>query len=299
MKNVLVIGGSGYIGNRLVNHLSKKFNCHTADIKWFGGPDSTFTQDYATLTIDVLSAYSHVILLAGHSSMAMCEHNWQSAWQNNIVNLTSLIGKLNKDQVLIYASSGSVYGNGGLNRTENMSLASALVEYDLTKQISEQIAIGAMCKTVGLRFGTLSGFANYARNDLMLNAMIISAKTKNKIECFNGHNHRSILGINDCVRAIESIINQSELLEQHDIFNLASFNGTIEDFVNISSRLLDVPIIKHEKITNTFSFELNCNKFIHKFDFSFTDTPNSIINGLVEKYELIEWSNRNKKVLYV
>jgi nucleoside-diphosphate-sugar epimerase len=299
MKNILVIGGSGYIGNRLVNHLSEKFNCHTVDLNWFGGPTSTFTQDYSTLTPDLLGIYSHVILLAGHSSMAMCEYNWQGAWQNNIVNLASLIGKLNKNQVLIYASSGSVYGNGGLNRTENMSLASALVEYDLTKQIGEQIATGAVCKTVGLRFGTLSGFANYARNDLMLNAMVISAKTKNKIECFNGHNHRSILGINDCVRAIESIISQSELLEQHDIFNLASFNGTVENFVDISSKLLDVPVIKHEKITNTFSFELNCNKFIHKFNFSFTDTPNSIINSLVEKYESIEWSPRIKKVLYV
>jgi nucleoside-diphosphate-sugar epimerase len=298
MNNILVIGGSGYVGNALVSYLSKNFNCHSIDIKWFDGPDGNFTQDYNTLSTEFLNIYSHVILLAGHSSMAMCEHNWQSAWQNNIVNLASLIGKLNKNQVLIYASSGSVYGNGGLNRTENMNLASALVEYDLTKQLGEQIATGAICKTVGLRFGTLSGFANYARSDLMLNAMVISAKTKNNIDCYNGHNHRSILGINDCNRAIETIINQTRLLEQHDIFNLASFSGTIETFANITGQTLNVPVNKHEKITNTFSFALNCNKFIHKFNFSFNDTAQTIISELIEKYDVIKWSPRTKKVFY-
>ena len=146
MNNVLVIGGSGYIGNALV----KQLQCDSVDLRWFGGPDNVIVQDYATLTKEFLSTYSHIVLLAGHSSMAMCDANWQSAWQNNIVNFANLIGKLNSNQVLIYASSGSVYGNGGMNRTETMSLASALVEYDLTKQICEQIALGAICKTVGL-----------------------------------------------------------------------------------------------------------------------------------------------------
>lgn len=299
MNNILVIGGSGYIGSALVNHLRKAHNCDTVDLRWFGGPESTFQQDFATLPIDMLSKYTHVVLLAGHSSMAMCENNWHSAWQNNIVNLASLIGKLNANQTLIYASSGSVYGNGGMSRTETMSLATALLEYDLTKQISEQVAVGAICKTVGLRFGTLSGFSTHARNDLMLNAMVNSAKLKNKIECYNGHNHRSILGINDCVRAIETIINQNSVLEQHDIFNLASLNGSIRTFAETTGTTLNVPIITHDKITNTFSFELNCNKFIHKFGFTFTDTLESIINELVENYDSIEWSPRTEKVIYV
>jgi len=293
MNKVLVIGGSGYIGNALV----KRLQCDNVDLRWFGGPDS-ITQDYATLTKEFLSTYSHIVLLAGHSSMAMCDTNWQSAWQNNIVSFASLIGKLDSHQVLIYASSGSVYGNGGMNRTEGMSLATALVEYDLTKQLCEQVATGALCKTVGLRFGTLSGPAEYARSDLMLNAMITSAKTKNKIECFNGHNHRSILGINDCIRAIETIITKDAILEQHEIFNLASLSGSIKTFAETAVSILNVPLINHEKITNTFSFELNCNKFIHKFNFTFTDTVESILAELVEQYESIEWSNRNKKVIY-
>lgn len=294
MSKILVIGGSGYIGNKLV----KQLQCDSVDLRWFGGPDSTLVQDYATLNKEFLSNYSHIVLLAGHSSMAMCDNNWQSAWQNNIVSFANLIGKLNSNQILIYASSGSVYGNGGMNRTETMSLATALVEYDLTKQLCEQIATGAICKTVGLRFGTLSGPADYARSDLMLNAMIHSAKTKNQIECFNGHNHRSILGINDCIRAIETIIKQDAVLEQHEIFNLASLSNSIETFAKSAASVLNVPLINHEKITNTFSFELNCNKFIHKFNFTFTDTVESILAELVERYDSIEWSNRNKKVIY-
>ncbi len=123
---VLVIGGSGYIGSAVAKHL----NADTVDLQWFGGSTPTHKVDYRTLSKDFLADYSHVILLAAHSSMAMCADNWQSAWQNNVTNLCHLVSKLTKDQTLVYASSGSVYGSGGLNRAESMELGPAKIEYD-------------------------------------------------------------------------------------------------------------------------------------------------------------------------
>lgn len=301
MKKILVIGGAGYIGSSLVRHVrEQQFDVTTVDLGWFGNVQpSDLTVDFAKVGKSFYSDFSHVVLLAAHSSMAMCQDNYQSAWANNVTNFSSLLSKLDSEQVLIYASSGSVYGQGGKGRLESMSLASAQIEYDLTKQIIEQLAVGAKCKTVGLRFGTLGGFNHVARSDLMLNAMTISAKNNGYIQCFNGTNHRSILGINDCVRAIVTIIEQDQLVEKNDIFNLASFSGSIESFAIGAANILSSSIIIEDLITNKFSFELNCNRFINRFNFTFTDTAESIITGLLENYDKITWSPRVDKIQYV
>jgi nucleoside-diphosphate-sugar epimerase len=291
----LVIGGSGYIGSALV----AKLGADSVDIKWFGGPDPTIIANYNSLPADFYSNYDCIVLLAAHSSMAMCAGNYASAWQNNVTALSGLISKLNADQTLIYASSGSVYGNGGLDRQESMTLATAQIEYDLTKQIGEQVAYGAKCKTVGLRFGTLSGYNSVARSDLMLNAMTISAKNTGEINCYNGANHRSILGIKDCVRAICAIIAQPELADQHDIFNLSSFGGSIDSFATVAGSILTVPVIRHPEITNNFSFELNSSKFERRYNFHFEDTAESIITSILENYDSIVWSPRTEKIKYV
>jgi nucleoside-diphosphate-sugar epimerase len=284
---VLVIGGSGYIGSAV----AKNLNADTVDLQWFGGPKPTFKIDYRELSKDFFAEYSHIILLAAHSSMAMCANNWHSAWQNNVTNLSNLIGKLEAHQTLIYASSGSVYGNGGLNRVENIDLDTALIEYDLTKQIGEKVAAGSRCSTIGLRLGTLSGFNTHARSDLMLNAMTISALTDKKITVYNGDNHRSILGLADCVRAIEHMVTLRPN-KKHDVFNLASFNGSIMHFAESASRVLTVPLDIKTEVTNNFSFELNANKFKDIYNFEFAETAETIIKSLVDNYEQIEWSLR-------
>lgn len=301
MKNqVLLLGGSGYIGSALQQTLTSALIQYTnCDLRWFGGPEPHIHGDYKNLSADYIQEFSHVVVLAAHSSMAMCADNWASAWNNNVVNLAALAGKMLPEQTLIYASSGSVYGNGGLDRQEHMSLAQAQIEYDLTKQIGEQVAAGAQCRTVGLRFGTLSGANRHARSDLMLNAMTISAQEKGRIDCYNGHNHRSILGINDCVRAILAIIKNGHLLDQHQIFNLASFGGSIESFAERAGSILGVPVISHPEVTNNFSFELNSAEFARRFNFHFLDSAETIIKSIVDNYTFINWSPRVEKIQYV
>ena len=292
--SVLIIGSSGYIGSALSKYLSKRnYLVTTVDNNMFGGPTPQYKTDYKLLNKEFYTKFSHIILLAGHSSMAMCSDNYADAWENNVIKFTELISKLTENQTLIYASSGSVYGQGGESRKESTPLATAQIEYDLTKQLIEKIALGAKCKTIGLRFGTVNGFNEFARADLMLNAMVINAKTNKNIDCYNGVNHRSILGINDCVRAIKTIINSSnKKLEQHEIFNIASFSGNINSFVEGAGAILNVPINLHPEITNSFSFELDTTKFTNTFGFTFNETLSSIITKLVANYDKVVWSKR-------
>jgi len=298
MSNVLIIGSSGYIGSFLYKHLQKlNYNVTTVDWTMFGGPIPEYNMDYDLLDKEFYSKYTHIILLAAHSSDAMCTDNHENAWGNNVIRFANLIGKLSENHTLIYASSGSVYGFGGVSRQESSALSSPKLEYDLSKQIIEKMATGALCRTIGLRFGTVNGYTEYARADLMLNAMTISAKTNKNIICFNGVNRRSILGINDCARAIETLIKNTHVIDtKHEIFNLASFSNTIENFANIVGKKFDVPVQFESKITNLFSFELDCNKFITKFNFAFNDKPDNIIDDINNNYDSIKWSIRDSLV---
>jgi nucleoside-diphosphate-sugar epimerase/ubiquinone/menaquinone biosynthesis C-methylase UbiE len=295
--SILIIGSSGYIGNSLTKHLHDlQYLVTTVDSNMFGGPKPHYKTDYKLLDKEFYSKFSHIILLAGHSSMAMCSDNYQDAWDNNVTKFADLISKLSEKQTLIYASSGSVYGQGGENRKEYMTLATAQIEYDLTKQMIEKLALGAKCKTVGLRFGTVNGYSEYSRSDLMLNAMVINSKSRGSLDCYNGVNHRSILGINDCVRAIKEIVDKTRspnnTIEHHEIFNLSSVNGSISSFAEKAGSILKVPVTYHPEITNLFSFELDSSKFINTFNFTFKDTIDSILTELVEKYNAIIWSKR-------
>jgi nucleoside-diphosphate-sugar epimerase len=291
---ILVIGGSGYIGSAVAKHL----NADTVDIQWFGGPTPKYNVDYRDLSKEFFADYSHVVLLAAHSSMAMCADNWSSAWQNNVTNFSQLLGKLETNQTLIYASSGSVYGSSGINRVEHEELGPANIEYDLTKQIGEKLAVGARCKTIGLRLGTLSGFNSHARSDLMLNAMTISAINNRKVTVYNGANHRGILGLRDCVRAIETmIIKQPQA--QHSIFNLTSYNGSVLNFAESVATILNVELDIKTEVTNNFSFELDTNMFKNVYGFQFKENAETIINSLVENYADISWTTRVRKIHYV
>jgi len=296
-KSVLILGSSGYIGSALTTYLkSFDYTVATVDIKWFGGPTPEYITDYKLLEKEFLKRFSHIILLAGHSSMAMCHENYNDAWDNNVTKFADLLGKLETDQTLIYASSGSVYGRDGLARSEFMTLATAQGEYDLTKQMIEKLAYGAKCRTVGLRLGTVNGFNKFSRSDLMLNAMVINALTNKKIDCHNGINHRSILGIKDCVSAIKTIIDNTRpekcKLEQHEIFNLASFNGSIRSFAEEAGKILKVQVEHHNEVSNLFSFELDTSKFINKLNFKFKENITTIISDIVDNFDDILWSNR-------
>ena len=158
---VLVIGGQGYIGSYLVPYLTENNILTTC----YGSREL----DYNKLDKSYLEVYTHIIILAGHSSVQMCLDDLQSPWKNNVRNLKNIIDKTNKDQTIIYASSASVYGNKGTKLyTEEDISVDFVNNYDLTKVTIDLLASKYMTqgrKIIGLRFGTVNGGSSVIRND--------------------------------------------------------------------------------------------------------------------------------------
>tara|TARA_R100001463_G_scaffold39983_1_gene85275 strand:+ start:1025 stop:1915 length:891 start_codon:yes stop_codon:yes gene_type:complete len=277
MNETLILGGNGYIGSALYS----KINADSVDLCLFGS-DLGYSKIANFDSVDI-SEYKNIILLAGHSSVQMCEHNKPNAWINNVDYFYNLCEKLRDDQLLIYASSASVYGQKTNICTESDLNINPINHYDLTKINIDIIAnkfINDGKKIVGLRFGTVNGFSPNIRSDLMINSMVYSYKTKGSIWVSNSWIKRPILAIDDLVRAIDKIINADQkYLGQ---YNLCSFNRTVDEISDTVSKVLDCEIVKNKNSNKVYDFEISNKNFQKDYDFTFKCDIESVIISMVD-----------------
>jgi len=298
-KQVLVIGGNGYIGSRLIHDLSSIYNMSSVDICWFGkNLGSSLEADYRTLSKAYLSKFDVVILLAGHSSVKMCEGIITSGWINNVNNFVDLVGKLDKSQLLIYASSGSVYGSKNLITTEDVSLNFKPINYyDLTKysiDLHAEKFIKDGYKIVGFRFGTVNGWSPNIREELMINSMTKKSVEQGVISINNKNISRPILGIADISRVVDKVI-QNPI---SGIYNLASISATVEDISASVNNMLSSKIIETPDVAGAYDFMMDVTKVTKTYDFTFQESIKSIVTELTDNIDKTTFSNRNRFIRY-
>jgi nucleoside-diphosphate-sugar epimerase len=302
-KNILVIGGKGYIGSKISKDLSNEHDVHIMDLCWFDEPESnTIVSDFGMMDKSFYSQFDSVILLAGHSSVKMCEGNINYPYDNNVRNFINLFSNLSSNQQVIYASSSSVYGNAGENKVdENYHDFIPHNHYDITKHVIDLYAPKFDVQYYGLRFGTVNGFSDHMRKDVMINSMVYNALTDGEIKLYIKDIMRPILGINDLSRAVQEIVNCSE--DKRGIYNLASFNKTAEEIAYGVSSVVDAPVkeyesdpfsIKNSKLeTKSYNFSIDSTKFCESFNFKFTDTIETIANGILQNFNNINFTDRS------
>ena len=298
MKKILILGGAGYIGTRLREVLRERHFVKTNDICWFNHDETSDRRDYHKLTKKELAEVEVVIVLAGHSSVPSCLGALYSPWLNNVTNFTDLLDKLD-DQLVIYASSASVYGNSapGQQHKETNTHFTPVNNYDVTKYALDQQATIANLtgkKVIGLRFGTVNGYSANLRVDVMINSMYHSVQNDRGIQVSNSHISRAMLGIEDLCCAVERCIEQP----MPGIYNLSSFNATVGEIAEAVSRKLGAEIVDNGNTANAYDFALDTTLFEQTFDFTFKETPDTILNSLIEHYgeSLPQW--RDKYIIY-
>jgi nucleoside-diphosphate-sugar epimerase len=301
MKKVLLIGGNGYIGSFLSFNLKDKYDIEIVDVNWFSGIDGGI--DFKNLDESYIKSFDSVILLAGHSSVKMCDTDMMSSFNNNVDNFIKLVSKLNKTQKFIYASSSSVYGHTGNSIVdETYKIFEPNNYYDLSKQVIDMYVTKNDINYYGLRFGTVNGWSPRLRSDIMINAMANSAKTDGHIKLYIKDIMRPILGIKDLCRAIEVMIDCDE--DKRGIYNLASFNNTSEGIAKGVSSVMNIPVVEYnildlEKITNVklqttaYNFAIDSSKFEREFNFKFNETIETITKSLIDGFENCDKTNRN------
>lgn len=305
---ILLLGSNGYIGSYLRSKLDGEYELSCVDTCWFNKPhNKCIEKDYRNLDESFLSKFQVVILLAGHSSVKMCEGAFSNAFENNVTNFINLLGKL-KNQKLIYASSSSVYGSvGGRTVTEKFYNFIPYNQYDISKHTIDLYAEKSNIEYYGLRFGTVNGYSPIMRNDVMINAMTTSALDNGEIKLYIKDIMRPILGIDDLYRCVKCIIDSKEDLR--GLYNLASFNKTAEQIAYEVSEVVEKPVVEYEvdptqvlntkSQTKTYNFSISTRKFEKAFNYKFQESVESITKSIVDNYSSIVQTTRKNIQKYV
>lgn len=296
MKNILLAGGAGYIGTELCKRLMKlDYDITVLDNLWFGNnldPKIKLIQkDIFKVNSKDLEGFDIVIFLAGVSNDPMAEFSPSENFIQNAACPAYLSYESKRSGVkrFIYASSCSVYGYTVDELYDESSPTTCAYPYGISKLQGEngvmQLA-DEKFSVISLRQGTVCGYSDRMRFDLVVNTMFKNALMHGEITVNNPSIWRPIFHIQDActayIRAIQAPDNIS------GIFNVASDNytlGQIGDVVSVEmSKLLDKEIKVHINDVKDFrNYKVSIQHAKLTLGFTPIYTVKDIIHDLFQK----------------
>ncbi len=287
MKNVLVVGGAGYVGGYLVDaslaagHRVRVFDKLVYEDSFLKAVDFVYgdVNDIGTLKPH-LDWADTVIWLAAVVGDPACALNPDLTIQTNVESVRGLVN--NYSGRIIFPSTCSVYGaqEGLLDESSPFDPLSLYAE---SKIEAEKILLDAPNETLILRLGTLFGLSDtYSRLrvDLVLNVLTIRAVKEKQMSVFGGQQFRPLLHVRDVATAIVPQIDS----HKSGVYNLHAENLTI---IELAKRIQEVVPNATLKITQS-SFQDARNYAVSsekaRMDLGFA--PNwTVQDGINEIYE--------------
>ena len=242
---IVVTGGAGFIGSTLVPRLlAAGHRVHVIDSLMFGGqallpmfinPDFSFAEvdvtDRSALAAELAGADA-VIHLAALVGYPLCKKLPEQARRVNVQGARNVLDLAPQGARLIYASTGSNYGEVEGICTEETPL-NPLSLYGQTKTEAEAMFIDHP-NAVSLRFATAFGIAPRLRLDLMINDFTWQAIHHRYLVVYEKHFRRTFIHVIDIARAIIHVLDPG-VCGGHKVFNVGhdSLNYTKEDVINL------------------------------------------------------------------
>jgi nucleoside-diphosphate-sugar epimerase len=232
---ILVAGGAGYIGSKLIPVLLEHgYKIDVVDLLWFGNhlPQnvSVVKKDLFKCQPEDLKDYDQVIFLAGLSNDPMAEFDpsMNFIFNGALPSYTAYIAKKAGVKRFIYASSYSVYGYTVNELYDENSPVTCGYPYGISKLQGERGVLQLQDENfsvIALRQGTVCGFSPRMRLDLIVNTMFKFAMADRKITINNPSIWRPILDIRDADTAYLRAIQADYSLS--GVYNIASGNYTV------------------------------------------------------------------------
>tara|TARA_B100000886_G_C20410044_1_gene486589 strand:+ start:730 stop:1680 length:951 start_codon:yes stop_codon:yes gene_type:complete len=269
--NILVTGGNGYIGNKLIPELLKaNHKVYSLDINLFG--DYLIKHKNLTkLKIDIrdinklsIKKIDCIIHLASISNDPMAEIDKNLSWETSALGTMELMNFALKKKVkrIIYASSGSVYGiKTQKNVTEKLDLKPISL-YNKVKMISERVILSYKkdIEVFIVRPATVCGFSRRMRFDVSVNALTFSALRSKKIKVNEGSQIRPNIHINDLVRLYIFLLKKNK--KYAGIYNAGFENLSIINLAKKIKKIVPSKVILYKKNFDPRSYRINSNKLL-------------------------------------
>ncbi len=274
LSEVLVTGGTGFIGSHLVDSLMKKGvhvkvvdNLSTGNAEnmesWLDHTHFQFIhgdlKDPAVARGSIENA-ELVFHLAANSEVRVGETEPEVHFNENLVstfNLLEAMRKSEKARLIVFSSSSTVYGEPDTFPTpEDYGPLLPISVYGASKLGCESL-IGSYCHTFGLK-GTILRFANIVGSRATHGVIVdfIKKLTQNRtgLEILgDGTQTKSYLHVDDLIQAIFSILNSFHKKRNVDTYNVGSTDQT--SVIRIAEIVCEEMEIKHPKFTFNNAYE--------------------------------------------
>lgn len=323
MSNVLITGGSGYVGSRLIYKLLEetKHQLVNYDISLFGDKHLPVNKKFLYVKEDITNPKKFeesiiknkidiVLHLACISNDPTYELNSELSKKINYDCFEDLvkISKKNNVKKFIYASTCSVYGISDSPNVIETNPLKPITDYNKYKALCEPILqkyLDNKFQGLIIRPATVCGFSEKMRFDLTVNILTNYAYNKGYIRVFGGKQSRPNCHIDDMCDLYKKLIDQDITKFNGEIFNCGTENLKIIDVAEKVKSVMENKFnkknidIRVEESADIRSYMINSDKIKSLLKFKFKKSVINAIEDLCDAFEKKviknsfsdEWSN--------
>ena len=302
---ILVTGGAGYVGSTLVPALlDLGHRVRVLDSLKFGGHgllpccqnrffelrkgDVCEAKDVES-ALEGVDAVIHLAAIVGYPA---CKKEPQLAQSVNVDSTRLLMDLRKKDQRVLYASTGSIYGSIPDYVCNESTPRAPITLYGETKAAAEELVLDGG-NSVAYRFATAFGVSNRMRLDLMPNDFTYQAVKNRNLIVYEGGFKRTFVHVRDMARSFIFALERWDEVKD-DVYNVGheSMNFTKQD---VARKILEhVDYYLHFAEVGSDADQRNYEVSYEKIRAKGFETTIDLDRGiaeLVQAAKLIEWKN--------
>lgn len=308
-KKILLFGGSGYVGSKLIRALlNKNFEVVNYDRDLFGKKHLPFKNKYfhhihadirninkieKTLKKYKPTIIIHLACISNDPSFLLNSKLSREVNFDSFRNLSKIIKKFNVSR-FIFASTASVYGLSKSPKVTEKHKLKPITLYNKYKAECEKVFLNEFPKNIEkciLRPSTVCGLSPAMRFDVSVNILTNYACNKNFIKVFGGNQTRPNIHIDDMIRLYLKLALMRDFSKADgQIFNAGFENLSIITIAKMVKSIVEkifnkkIRILK-EKTNDKRSYRVNSDKIKKILGFHPKKGVNDAINEMAKEFK--------------
>ena len=307
-KKILIFGGSGYVGSKLIfNLLKNKFKVINYDLNLFGGSHLPIkNKSFHQVTGDIrninkiskiIDKYRpdtiiHLACISNDPGFILDKILSKEINYDSFVSLIKIL-KFKSIKKFIFASTCSVYGVSTKRKVTETHPLKPITQYNKYKMKSEKVFLKAIKKQyfqgIIIRPATVCGVSPKMRFDLSVNILTNFAFNNGFIKVFGGAQKRPNTHIDDMIRLYVKLANINLKPFNGKIFNCGFENYSILKIAKKVKKIVEKVkntkiIIKREPVDDKRSYHVNSDKIKKILKFRPKKTVDHAIKELCNEF---------------